>query len=97
MCPAATRNVCSPKTRARDPIRSTSPVAKVLGVLLLVAAGAAGLVGLLWAVFKIIGNEWDYCRGGDCTSGYVVAAVLIVFAAIAGLVGLRLLRTDHRR
>jgi divalent metal cation (Fe/Co/Zn/Cd) transporter len=28
-----------------------------------------------------------YCRGGDCTSGYVGAAVFIAFAAIACLLG----------
>ena len=67
-------------------------MAKALGGLLLLIGAASAAVGVLWAVFKTIGTEWDYCRDGDCTSGYVGAALLIGFAVVAVLVGLRLLR-----
>jgi hypothetical protein len=70
----------------------TELVGKAIGVLLLLAAAASGAMGVLWAVFKTFGSEWDYCGSGGCTSGYVGAALLLGFAAIAGLVGLRLLR-----
>jgi hypothetical protein len=72
-------------------------VAKAFGVLSLLAAAVAGGVGVLLAVFKTIGNEWDYCRGGDCTSGYVGATVFIGFAVVAALVGFSLLRGTRNR
>jgi hypothetical protein len=80
-----------------DEIGDHSPVTKAFGVLLLLAAAASGSVGLLWAIFKTIGNEWDFCRGGECTSGYVGAATFIGFGAIAGFVGFRLLRGQRNR
>ncbi len=72
-------------------------MAKAFGVLALLAAAVTGAVGVLWAVFKTIGNEWDYCRGGECTSGYVGAAVFLGFAAIAALVGSNLLCRQRKR
>jgi hypothetical protein len=72
-------------------------VAKVFGVLSLLAAALTGALGVLWAVFKTIGTEWDYCRGGECSSGYFGAAVFIGFAAIAAVVGFSLLRGGRNR
>ena len=72
-------------------------MAKVFGVLSLLAAALTGALGVLWAVFKTIGTEWDYCRGGECTSGYFGAAVFIGFAMIAAVVGFSLLRGGRNR
>ena len=72
-------------------------MAKVFGVLSLLAAALTGALGVLWAVFKTIGTEWDYCRGGECSSGYFGAAVFIGFAAIAAAVGFSLLRGGRNR
>ena len=70
-------------------------MSKALGVLLLLVAAASAAVGVLWAIFKAIGSEWDYCHRGGCTSGYVGAAVFIGFAGVVGLVGFRLLRGER--
>jgi len=48
-------------------------------------------------VFKTIGTEWDYCRAGECSSGYFGAALFICFAMIAAVVGFSLLRGGRNR
>lgn len=43
---------------------------------------------------KTIGTEWDICpQGGECYSGYYVAATFDLLALGLGLAGARLLRT----
>lgn len=72
-------------------------ITKLLGALLLVFAAVAGATGVLWAYLASVGTEWDYCNGGSCTDGEVMAAFLIVPAAVAGVVGFLLLRGRRGR
>ena len=65
--------------------RATGVAAFVLAVLL-------GALGGLWAFMKAAGAEVDYCRGGGCTSGWYVVALLLGLAVLAAVVALGLLR-----
>lgn len=65
---------------------------KLFGLLLVVFAAVAGSVGVLWAYGASAGAEWDYCNGGSCTEGEVMAVFLILPAVIAGVCGFLLLR-----
>jgi hypothetical protein len=69
---------------------------KLLGALLLSLAVVVGVIGLLWALLASVGTEWDYCSGGSCTDGEVMALFLIVPAAVAGVAGFLFLRGRER-
>ena len=72
---------------------------RLLAILLLATAVAAAIVGGAWGLMKGAGGEVDYCRGGDCTSGWYGAGALLavsVAAAIAGVALLRRRRRDER-
>ena len=68
---------------------------KLLGVLLLMVAAMAGVVGVGWIFLDAVGTEWDYCSGGDCIAGWTMGASFAVAAVIAGGVGFRLLRRER--
>ena len=68
---------------------------KLLGVLLLMVAAIAGVVGVDWIFLDAVGTEWDYCSGGDCIAGWIMGAGFAVAAVIAGGVGFRLLRGER--
>ena len=68
-------------------------MSRSVGVVLLVVALLAGLVGGFWAFMKAAGAEVDYCDGPNCTSGWYGAAAFLALALIVGGVGLGLLRS----
>lgn len=71
-----------------------------VAALAFVAGLVLALLGALWAIFKTIGTEWDYCpSGGECISGYYPAAGLVLVGggvAALGLCLLRVRRPDRR-
>jgi hypothetical protein len=72
-------------------------VERLLGALLLVVAGVAGLIGVPWLLLDAFGTEWDYCPGGrDCIAGWKMGAAFASAAVVTGGVGVVLLRRDRR-
>jgi hypothetical protein len=68
-------------------------VSKLLGVLLLLVALAAGAIGVGWLFLDAIGSEWDYCRaGGDCIAGWKIGAGFTAVAVVAAVLAVALLR-----
>jgi hypothetical protein len=66
-------------------------VRRDIGVMSIVASAVTGAIGALWALFAIIGTEWDYCpRGSDCIPGELVGAAIVATAAGFAWVGVRL-------
>jgi hypothetical protein len=66
----------------------------VVAALAFVAGLVLSLLGALWAFFKVIGTEWDYCpSGGHCISGYYPAAGLVLTGGLIASLGLRLHRS----
>jgi hypothetical protein len=70
---------------------------KLLGVLLLMVAVIAGLIGLGWVFLDAVGQEWDYCSGSDCIAGWKMGAGITVSAVVTAVVGYSLLRRERRR
>ena len=69
---------------------------KVLGALLLLAAGIAALIGILWLFLDAVGTEWDYCPDRGCIAGWKMGAGFTLAALVAGVAGVSLLRRERR-
>jgi hypothetical protein len=64
------------------------------GVLLLLAAAVVGVLGAAWTTLAIVGAEWDYCpTGNDCIPGELAGITVLTVGVVAGLSGLRLVRS----
>jgi hypothetical protein len=71
---------------------------KLLGVLLLMVAVIAGVIGVGWLFLDAVGTEWDYCRrGSDCIAGWKMGAGFTVAAIVTAVVGFSVLRRERRR
>ena len=70
---------------------------RTLGVLLLVVAAGAGVVGVGWLSLDAIGTEWDYCRGGTgCIAGWKMGAGFTLAAVATAAFGFSVLRRERR-
>jgi hypothetical protein len=67
-------------------------IGRLTGLLLLLASAAGIALGGFWAFMKASGAEVDYCDGSQCISGWYPAGTILLVAALAGLLGLALLR-----
>ena len=68
----------------------------LLGVLLLVVAAVAGVIGVGWLSLDAIGTEWDYCPGGtDCIAGWKMGAGFTLAAVVTAVVGFSVLRRQR--
>jgi hypothetical protein len=68
---------------------------KLLGVLLVMVAVIAGVIGVGWVFLDAVGREWDYCRGSDCIAGWKMGAGFTLAAVVTAVVGLSLLRRQR--
>jgi hypothetical protein len=71
-------------------------VSKLLGVLLLLPAAAAGVIGILWVWVDAVGTEWDYCPDGDCIAGWKMGLGFLAVGTALGVAAVGLLRRGRR-
>jgi hypothetical protein len=69
-------------------------VRTLVGLLLLLFAAGAGVLGGAWAYMKASGAEVDVCpgRGAGCLSGWYPAGAMLAFALFVAVAGVVLLR-----
>ncbi|MCA1657393.1 MAG: hypothetical protein LC713_06765 [Actinobacteria bacterium] len=71
-------------------------MSKLLGVLALLVAAMAGVIGVGWLFLDATGTEWDYCPGGsDCIPGAAMGAIFTGTAILAAGIGVSLLRRER--
>ncbi len=66
----------------------------LVGLLLLLVAAGAGVLGGTWAYVKASGAEVDFCQGAGagCLSGWYPAGTILAFSLLLGVAGVVLLR-----
>jgi len=67
-------------------------IRKLSGVVFVVGGTGATMIGVTWTYLAIVGSEWEYCNGSECTPGYYAASIPISAGVALLLAGIVLLR-----